>query len=108
AVDIPFTGRGDEVGDAARAANTFRDNLVRMEMMEADQKKAEARTAANQKLVEEREAVEKRAAADREEAARKAAMRKLADEFEAAVGSIIETVSAASNALEGSAGTLTK
>ena len=27
-LDIPYTGRGDEVGDAARAARTFRDNLV--------------------------------------------------------------------------------
>jgi methyl-accepting chemotaxis protein len=108
AVNIPFTGRGDEVGDAARAANTFRDNLVRMEMMEAEQREAEARAAANQRTVEEKEAAEKRAAAEREEAARKAAMRKLADEFEAAVGSIIDTVSAASNELEVSAGSLTK
>ena len=30
-LDIPYTGRGDEVGDAARAARTFRDNLVHSE-----------------------------------------------------------------------------
>src|SRR5664279_2991504 len=29
--DIPYTGRGDEVGDAARAARAFRDNLVQLE-----------------------------------------------------------------------------
>jgi signal transduction histidine kinase/CheY-like chemotaxis protein len=45
-VDIPYTGRGDEVGDAARAARTFRDNLVRLEKLEAEQKEAAARTFA--------------------------------------------------------------
>jgi methyl-accepting chemotaxis protein len=108
AVSIPFTGRGDEVGDAARAANTFRDNLVRMEKLEAEQREAEARAAANQKSAEERELVEKQAVVAREEAARKAAMHKLANEFEAAVGTIIETVSSASHQLEAAAGTLTK
>ncbi len=108
AVEIPYTANGDEVGDAARAASTFRDNLVRMEKMEAEQKEAEARLAAERKTVEERDTMEKRSAAEREEAARKAAMRKLADEFEAAVGTIIETVSSASTELEAAAGTLTK
>jgi len=108
AVDIPFTTRGDEVGDAARAANTFRDNLVRMEKMEAEQRNAEARTAAEKRSAEEREATEKQAAAERAEVARKAAMHKLANEFEAAVGGIIETVSSASTELEAAANTLTK
>jgi len=108
AVEIPYTANGDEVGDAARAASTFRDNLVRMEKMEAEQKETEARLAAERKTAEERDAMEKRSAAEREEAARKAAMRKLADEFEAAVGTIIETVSSASTELEAAAGTLTK
>jgi len=45
-VDIPYTGRGDEVGDAARAARTFRDSLVRLEKLEAEQKEAAARTVA--------------------------------------------------------------
>jgi methyl-accepting chemotaxis protein len=108
AVEIPYTANGDEVGDAARAANTFRDNLVRMEKMEAEHKQAEARLAAERKTAEEREAVEKRSATEREETARKAAMRKLADEFESAVGTIIETVSSASTKLEAAAATLTK
>ncbi len=108
AVTIPFTGRGDEVGDAARAANTFRDNLVRMEMLEAEQREAEARSTANQRAAEEREAGEKAAAAAREESARKIAMRKLADEFESAVGVIIQTVSSASQELETAAGMLSK
>ena len=107
-VNIPFTGRGDEVGDAARAANTFRDNLVRMEMMEAEQMETRERAAANQHAVEQREAAERKAAAEREEATRKAAMLKLANEFEAAGGTIIETVSSASTELEAAAGTLSK
>jgi signal transduction histidine kinase/DNA-binding response OmpR family regulator len=45
-VDIPYTRRGDEVGDAARAARTFRDNLVRLEKLEAEQKETAARTVA--------------------------------------------------------------
>jgi methyl-accepting chemotaxis protein len=108
AVEIPFTARRDEVGDAARAANTFRDNLVRMEKMEAERKEAEGRAAVEKKTAEEREVAEKRSAAEREEAGRKAAMVKLANEFETAVGGIIQTVSSASTALERAAGTLSQ
>jgi methyl-accepting chemotaxis protein len=84
AIAIPFTERGDEVGDNARAAKTFRDNLVRIEQMEGEQKNLQA-TAATQ---------------------RKAEMIKLADAFQAAVGGIVNTVSAASSQLEAAAGTL--
>jgi methyl-accepting chemotaxis protein len=68
AVEIPFADYRDEVGDNARAAQTFKENLIRIEKMEAEQKAAEAR-----------------AAADRE-----AAAQKMADEFEAAVGGIVQ------------------
>jgi methyl-accepting chemotaxis protein len=85
-VDVPYVGRGDEVGDAANAANTFKENLIRIEKMEAEQKEAEVRAAAQ----------------------RKADMHKLADDFQAAVGQIVETVSSASTELEAAAGTLTK
>jgi methyl-accepting chemotaxis protein len=84
-VDVPFATRGDEVGDAARAAKTFKENLIRIEQMETAQKTVEAATAA----------------------ARKAEMIKLADEFQAAIGNVVNTVSAASSQLEGAAGTLT-
>jgi methyl-accepting chemotaxis protein len=84
AIEIPFTERGDEVGDNARAARTFKDNLVRIEQMEAAQKNLEATAAA----------------------ARKAEMIKLADAFQAAIGGIVDTVSAASGQLEAAAGTL--
>src|SRR5665811_314157 len=46
---IPYTGRGDEVGDAARAARSFRDNLVRLETLEAEQQQAAARAVAERK-----------------------------------------------------------
>jgi methyl-accepting chemotaxis protein len=85
-VDVPYAARGDEVGDAARAARTFKENILRLETMEAEQKEAERRATAQ----------------------RKADMHKLADEFQAAVGGIIDTVSSASTELEASAGTLTR
>ncbi|HMK79478.1 MAG TPA: methyl-accepting chemotaxis protein [Xanthobacteraceae bacterium] len=85
-VAVPYVGRGDEIGDAANAANTFKENLIRIEKMEAEQKEAERRAAAQ----------------------RKADMHRLADEFQAAVGNIVDTVSSASTELEAAAGTLTK
>ncbi|MDB5504711.1 MAG: methyl-accepting chemotaxis protein [Tardiphaga sp.] len=86
AVDVPYATRSDEVGDAARAARTFRDNLVRLEQMETVQKEEEGQVAAR----------------------RKADMIRLADAFQTAVGGIVNTVSAASRELEHSAGTLTE
>lgn len=41
AVEIPYTDRGDEIGDNARAAMTFKKNLLRIERMEAEQKENE-------------------------------------------------------------------
>jgi methyl-accepting chemotaxis protein len=84
-VDVPYAERGDEVGDAARAARTFKDNLIRIERMEAEQAEANRRTAAE----------------------RQTEMRRMADEFQAAVGGIVETVSTASSQLESAASTLT-
>ena len=84
AVEIPYTERGDEVGDNARAARTFKDNLIRIERMEAEQKDLQAAATAQ----------------------RKAEMIKLADAFQAAVGGIVNTVSSASSQLEAAAGTL--
>ncbi|KAA5601100.1 methyl-accepting chemotaxis protein, partial [Blastochloris sulfoviridis] len=83
-VEIPFTRRGDEVGDTARAANVFKDNLIRMDQMTAEQKAAEARA----------------------EAEKKQAMHQLAEGFERAVGGIIGAVSSASSQLQGAAQTM--
>ncbi|WP_146604378.1 methyl-accepting chemotaxis protein [Rhodoplanes roseus] len=84
-VEIPYTARYDEVGEAARAALAFRDNLARVEQLESDRKATEAQTAEE----------------------RRAAMSRLAGEFETAVGRIVERVSQASGALEAAAGAMT-
>jgi methyl-accepting chemotaxis protein len=68
AIEIPYTDRGDEVGDNARAAQAFKENLLRVEQMEAEQKAREAQSAAE----------------------REAAMQKMAHEFETAVGGIVK------------------
>jgi len=83
-IEIPYVDRGDEVGDNARAAKTFKENLIRIEQMEAEQKDLEAAAAAR----------------------RKTEMIKLADAFQAAVGGIVNSVSSASHQLEAAAGTL--
>src|SRR5262249_453802 len=86
AVEIPFADRHDEVGDNARAARTFKDNLLRIEGMEAEQKEAETRALGE----------------------RKAGMHKLANEFQAAVGNIIDTVTSASPHPQSATATLTR
>lgn len=84
-VQIPFAHRTDEVGDTARAARTFQEQMVRMERLEAEQKEIEKRGAD----------------------ARKADMHQLADQFETAIGNIVEAVTRAASDLESAAGTLT-
>ena len=83
-VEVPGIGRHDEIGEMAEAVEVFKSNAVARLELEAEQKEAETRAAAR----------------------RKADMHKLADDFEGAVGEIIETVSSASTELEASAGTL--
>ena len=84
-VVVPCADRRDEMGSMARALLVFKENALRVRNMQA-----------------EREALEKAA---REE--KLAAMARLADEFEGAVGEIIDVVSSASTELEASAGSLT-
>ena len=85
-IEIPYQGRQDEVGDAARAASIFRDNIVRVQELEADQKRA-VEDAAN---------------------ARREQTHQLADEFEQVVGAIVQTVSRATEELQGTAKSLTQ
>ncbi len=108
AIEIPYTARTDEVGDNARAAQIFRDNLRRVEEMEAEKREAELRASAERKAAEEREAARQRAADELTAAERKAGMRKLADNFQAAIGNVIRTVSSASIELKTAATTLSK
>jgi methyl-accepting chemotaxis protein len=84
-VDITGLDRKDEVGEVAKTAEVFRENGLAKIRMEAEQKEMEQRSAAQ----------------------RRQDMMRLADQFESAVGEVIETVSSASTELEASATTLT-
>ncbi|MDE2600861.1 MAG: methyl-accepting chemotaxis protein [Bradyrhizobium sp.] len=84
-VDIAGTDRKDEIGHVAKTALVFKENGLAKIRMEAEQKEAEQRAIMQ----------------------RKQDMIKLADQFQGAVGEIIETVSSASTELEASASTLT-
>jgi methyl-accepting chemotaxis protein len=108
AVEIPSRDSADEIGAMAKAVEVFRHNAIERMRLETEQKEAEARGVAEKIAAEERRLAARQAAAEREEAARKMGMRRLADEFEGAIGNIIETVSSASTELEAAAGTLTK
>jgi methyl-accepting chemotaxis protein len=85
-LSIPYTTRGDEIGDVARAANTLQDNLMRLETVEAEQKRAAGELAAERATL----------------------VRDIADKFEKAVGNIVSTVSSAATELETAAATLTR
>jgi methyl-accepting chemotaxis protein len=86
AVVLPGLGRKDEIGEIAQAVETFK--------IKAEQK---AHDEAAVKVRQDQVAAE----------LRRLDMHKLADDFEGAVGEIIETVSSASTELEASARTLT-
>jgi methyl-accepting chemotaxis protein len=85
-VVLPGLGRSDEVGDMAQAIETFKIRAKQKAEDEAEAKVKQELSVA---------------------AVRKADMRKLADEFEGAIGRIIDTVSAASAELETAASSLT-
>jgi len=84
-VEIPGVGRHDEIGEMAGAVDVFKTNMIDAERLRAEQADIERRRAEQ----------------------RKADMNRLASEFEAAVGEIVDTVSSASTELEASATTLT-
>jgi methyl-accepting chemotaxis protein len=85
AVEIPAMRRNDELGSMAAALSIFNAHIIDALQLRKEQAEREQRQLQQ----------------------RKAEMAKLADDFEGAVGEIIEAVSASSNELEASAGTLT-
>ncbi len=85
-VVLPGLGRKDELGQVAGAVEKFKVVSEQKARDEAEAKHRQDEIAAQQ---------------------RKAEMVKLADQFEGAVGEIVETVSSASTELEASASTLT-
>jgi methyl-accepting chemotaxis protein len=84
-VTVPGIGRSDELGEMAATVEVFKTNAVERQRLEAEQTTQEARSAAQ----------------------RKADSNRLANDFESAIGEIIETVSSASTELEASASSLT-
>jgi methyl-accepting chemotaxis protein len=85
-VVLPGLGRKDEIGDVAAAVEAFKVKAEERARVEAETKIKQDQVVAQQ---------------------RKADMVRMADDFESAVGQIVETVSSASTELEASAGTLT-
>lgn len=86
-VILPGLGRKDEIGAVAQSVERFKVLARDRAREEAEAKAAQEQEAARQ---------------------RKAEMQRLADDFEAAVGEIVSTVSSASTELEAAAGTLTQ
>ena len=86
AIVLPGLGRKDEVGDIAQAVETFKVNSEQEAHDEAEAKIRQDRVVAQQ---------------------RKADMIRMADDFEGAIGQIVDTVSSAATELEASAGALT-
>jgi methyl-accepting chemotaxis protein len=83
---VPGIGRRDEIGEMAGAVEVFRTNMAEAERLRTEQVAADVRGRQQ----------------------RKADMQELADNFEGAVGEIIETVSSAATELEASSNTLTQ
>ncbi|QCK88346.1 HAMP domain-containing protein [Phreatobacter aquaticus] len=83
-VTVPGTDRRDEVGDIARAAETFKANGIETNQLRAEQEAAKARAEQEQKAM----------------------MQRMADDFDHAVGGIITHVSSASAQLKSAAQTL--
>ncbi|MEI2386634.1 methyl-accepting chemotaxis protein [Breoghania sp. JC706] len=86
ATDIPYVGKQNEIGAMATALGVFRDSLAETERLRAEQAESEKRAAEQ----------------------RKREMNQLADEFQNAVGGIVDGVSSAAGELETAAETLTE
>ena len=84
-IEVSAQDRADEIGEMATAVRVFKDTMIEADHLRAWQKEMEKHAAEQ----------------------RKADMHKLADEFEAAVGGIVNVVSSASNELESTASILT-
>jgi len=83
---VSFASRKDEIGALGSAMEIFKSGMVEAERLRTEQKDTEGRVAAQ----------------------RKAEMKRLADEFQTAVGNIVDAVSASSTELEMAASTLTQ
>jgi methyl-accepting chemotaxis protein len=85
-VESVYADRRDEIGALDGAMRIFKDNMIEAERLRGEQKELEERSASD----------------------RRSAMLRLADDFQAAVGNIVDTVSKASGDLELAAGGLSQ
>lgn len=76
-IEIPYTDRGNEFGDMARAVEVFRENAIRVKAAEEEKQKSD-------QMAEQR---------------RRDQLHKLADSFEGSVGSVVKSVSGAAGRL---------
>ena len=82
--EVSGTERLDELGAMARAVQVFKENMIRADLIAADQDQAKAAVAAAQKV----------------------AMHRTADVFEAKVGDLVSVLSAGASELEATARTM--
>ncbi|MEI6558927.1 MAG: methyl-accepting chemotaxis protein [Rhodospirillaceae bacterium] len=85
AVEVPETGRSDEIGDIARAVGGFRESLARAESLDAEQRRAQA-----------------------EQECRRAEMTGVAQSFAEGIEVVVRTLTGAAGSLRGSAEQLTE
>jgi methyl-accepting chemotaxis protein len=83
-VAVVGTGRGDEIGDIAKTARVFKENIIRTRSLEAEQINAKRKAEAEQK----------------------AAMNRMADTFEASVKGVVDAVAASATELQAAAQSL--
>lgn len=84
-IDIPATDRGDELGAMAGAVLIFKENMIKSDELQTEQARLQAEQEENKQ---------------RAETEKKEEMNNLADTFESSVGSVVETVSVASDQLQ--------
>jgi methyl-accepting chemotaxis protein len=82
-ITVAGTDRTDEIGVMARAAETFRTNLIRVEAMEAEQKAAEARAGEDKQRM----------------------LAEFAANFETEIGGVVQAVTTGASQMESSART---
>ena len=78
-----FLGRGDEIGQVAAAVNNFRDSIIKADQLSAEQERQREAQTARARRIEE-----------------------LTKNFEAGVGSVLDTVTRASAELSGTSSTM--
>lgn len=109
-VEVPSLDRSDEIGEIANAVQVFKDNGLDNINLAEEAETMEKRTRdEEERLREEARMREQKAREDEEhrkqeaEAEQRRLMQKMADDFEANVGSIVETVSSAATRANASA-----